>query len=745
MNLEGAYLRNIFKMICEKEKEEEAKPLKVKIPYYQRPYEWEERHIKNLIIDYEKNSELKKEDPSYFVGSVVLVSDPSRKEIPLVIDGQQRVTTVFLLNYIKYLLHISKIDDLLEKHRGVRLSREMDNMVRCYKYLVGTNKVNELQELASELDSELEKWDLERDESILDRYRAEYKKKVGLPIGKDLANLNLYMTQWKSARARAMKNEEFAIEYSRKSLNDKLAEALRNVAIVFSSSYTPRFETSYLGEDAIVKQYINAMNWIFSALENTKKVRAVKEPLEKVDCYIEIINDMLKNLEFCVIVSAETDDAYTLFEVLNDRSCKVSDISLIKNKYLKRYCVTTDDKNEDENIEEIDELWGSIFDDSIIEKKVGKISYFATVYLTGNQTLDDKNNPKYREEIEKYLNHYSKYSFEQLKADIKVYEMIREIVKELPETTGMNKSIENENSMEKSVTYRTLQATNAFGYTGVLVAEVCLILRKYMELHPEPVDIDKYKQYLKELFWDKDHKKHDFEDIHHWFFEMWKVLFLAKDSTKPRKIAQDIISKSYRESTTFPVCSISSQIKADIDKEFESWFEDWKYSDARSKYRVKVLFLHLVHMKKDGGKLVCKEINLKFNNPNKIQLDHLDAQKPQFNFQGAYYESEVGKMRETMIQSIGNIMILDQSSNNSKDNVPLQRALGFYDGFSSHWLVTEIKELLEDVSNHRKFMIGTEEILVPNEKFFVERKNRLKMYFKAILNNGDMKNTELSI
>ena len=42
-------------------------------------------------------------------------------------------------------------------------------------------------------------------------------------------------------------------------------------------------------------------------------------------------------------------------------------------------------------------------------------------------------------------------------------------------------------------------------------------------------------------------------------------------------------------------------------------------------------------------------------------------------------------------------------------------------------------------------MIGTEEILVPNEKFFVERKNRLKMYFKAILNNGDMKNTELSI
>lgn len=745
MKLEGAYLRNILHMICPKDKDIEIKPLKVEIPCYQRPYEWGETQITNLIQDFEKNSELKKENRSYFVGAVVLVSDPNRKNVPEVIDGQQRVTTVFLLNYIKYLLLISKIDVLLEQKKVLSIQKEMERMEQCYEWLVGAKKVKEFQELALSLETELIKWLSEQNDNIIDGCRKKYKNIVGLPIDKDLADIDLYMTGWKTARASAMKNEEFAIRYSRKSLNDKLAQALKNVAIVFSSSFTPKFETSYSGEDDIIKQYINAMNWIFSALQNTEKVQHAKEPLEKVDSYIEVIDDMLNNLEFCVIISEETDDAYTLFEVLNDRACAVSDISLIKNQYLKRYCVTTDDADEDDNIEEIDELWGSIFNDNLLDKRVGKISYFATVYLTGNQTLDNKNNPKYRSHIGKYLEQSSKYSFEQLKEDIKVYEMLREIVEYLPESKAMNNSIKYENNLQKSITYRSLLATHAFGYDGVLVAEVCLILRKYMELHPEPVDMNKYRQYLNELFGDKDHINTDFEDIHSWFFEMWKVLFLAKDSSYPRKLAQEIISKSYRESKTFPICSISSQLKAEIEKEFETWFRNWKYSDAKDKYRAKVLFLCLMHMQKEGGKLVYKATSLAFNKPNQIQLDHLDAQNPQRIFDGAYYEPEAGKVREEMVQSIGNIMILDQPSNNSKDNVPLQKALRFYNGINNHWLVTEIQELLEDESNHRKFLIGTEEILVPKEKFFVDRKNRLKAYFKAILNNTNIKNKELHI
>lgn len=747
MKLEGAYIRNISHMVCAKEKDTEVKPLKVKIPYYQRPYQWGETQIRNLIYDFEKNGELNKDNRSYFVGAVVLVTDPNRNSVPELIDGQQRVTTVFLLNYIKYLLLSSKIDVLLEQKEVMSVQKEMGKWLQCYERLVGTTKVEEYKRMALNLERELTRWVNEWDDDILDKCRREYKTTVGLPMEKDLANIELYMTEWKKARASVLKKEQFAIEYSRKSLNEKLTIALENVSIVFSSSYVPKFEKSYTGEDDIVKQYINAMEWIYHALENTKKVQYAKDPLDKVSSYVEVIDEMLDNLEFCVIVSEETDDAYTLFEVLNDRACKVSDISLIKNQYLKRYCLTTENEDKDDNVEKIDELWGNIFDDDISNTRVSKISYFATVYLTGNKDLDNKNNPKFRYAIEKYLDQYSEYSFEQLQADINVYEMIRIIVKEwLSKSKDTKKSIDSENRLDKSITYRTLQATNAFGYDAVLAAEVCLILRKYMELYEEPVEMEKYRVYLKALFEDKDHANATFEDIHNWFFDMWKVLFWSKDYSCPRKLAQDIISKAWRNNKTFPVCSINSQLNAELAEEFEKWFEEWKYSsNSTDKYRLKVLFLQLMHMQKEEKKLVYKETSTVFNTSEKIQLDHLDAQNPKDVYKGAYYEPGVGTVRGTVIQGIGNIMILDQPSNNSKDNVPLQKALKYYNGFSNHWLVEEIKELLEDEDNHKKFLMGTEEILVPKEKFFIDRKNRLKTYFKTILDNKDIKNKEFPI
>lgn len=744
MKLEGAYIRDILH-ICAKDTE--SRPLKVNIPYYQRPYQWGEKEISNLVRDFEKNLEVNKEDKSYFVGAVVLVSDPNRSCLPDLIDGQQRVTTVFLLNYIKYLFLMPKIDVLLEQHSVILLQKEMERWVQCYGRLVGTKKVKEFQELAVTLEEELTKWLAEQDEGIIDSCRKKYKTTVGLPMNKDLSNMELYLAEWKKERASAMKNEEFAIQYSRASLNHKLAEALESVAIVFSSSYAPEFQICYSGADDIVKQYMDAMGWMYNALTNTKKVQNAKTPLEKVSSYIEVIDDMLDNLEFCVIVSQETDDAYTLFEVLNDRACKVSDISLIKNQYLKRYCLTTKDLDKDDHVEKMDKLWGTIFDDDISSTRVSKISYFATVYLTGNQDLDNKNDPKFRYAIENYLEQYTVYSFEQLQADIKVYEMIRVIVKDwLSKSKDTKRSIISENVLDKSITYRTLQATNAFGYDAVSVALVCLILKKYMELKQGPVVMEEYRAYLNRLFGDKDHTDMDFADIHDWFFEMWKVLFLAKDHACPRKLAQDIISKASRKSETFPVCSINSQLKSALEEEFDKWFEEWKYSsNATDKYRVKVLLLHLMHTQKEEKKLVYKEIDTVFQHPDNMQLDHLDAQNPQEVYEGAYYEPGVGKTRGNMIQGIGNMMILDQTSNNSKDNLPLQKALKFYSGFSNHWMVTEIIELLGDETNHKKFVIGKEEIAVPMEAFFIERKQRLKGYFKAILNNSDIKNKDIPI
>ena len=54
MDIKGAEIRNILEM-CMNIGTKNRVPLKVNIPYYQRPYRWDEKRITNLISDFYKN------------------------------------------------------------------------------------------------------------------------------------------------------------------------------------------------------------------------------------------------------------------------------------------------------------------------------------------------------------------------------------------------------------------------------------------------------------------------------------------------------------------------------------------------------------------------------------------------------------------------------------------------------------------------------------------------------------------
>ena len=54
MDLKGAEIRNV-KNLCSEMGSKENVPMRVNIPYYQRPYKWGEDNIKNLINDFKKN------------------------------------------------------------------------------------------------------------------------------------------------------------------------------------------------------------------------------------------------------------------------------------------------------------------------------------------------------------------------------------------------------------------------------------------------------------------------------------------------------------------------------------------------------------------------------------------------------------------------------------------------------------------------------------------------------------------
>ena len=72
------------------------------IPRFQREYSWDKRNYKEFLEDMANNLSIKDGEPSctsYFMGTMLFVGDPennSGKPI-LVVDGQQRLTTITIL------------------------------------------------------------------------------------------------------------------------------------------------------------------------------------------------------------------------------------------------------------------------------------------------------------------------------------------------------------------------------------------------------------------------------------------------------------------------------------------------------------------------------------------------------------------------------------------------------------------------------------------------------------------------
>ena len=76
-----------------------------RIPLYQRPYSWEKIHVKTLLDDIEKAMDA---EEAWFLGPVFTAAESddtneNRRFINL-LDGQQRITTLYLITRILYVL-----------------------------------------------------------------------------------------------------------------------------------------------------------------------------------------------------------------------------------------------------------------------------------------------------------------------------------------------------------------------------------------------------------------------------------------------------------------------------------------------------------------------------------------------------------------------------------------------------------------------------------------------------------------
>jgi uncharacterized protein with ParB-like and HNH nuclease domain len=71
---------------------------KLAIPEYQRPYVWSKIEIEKLLFQFSEHINREDEKPNFYLGSIVLHKNGNEYNI---IDGQQRITTMQILQLIK--------------------------------------------------------------------------------------------------------------------------------------------------------------------------------------------------------------------------------------------------------------------------------------------------------------------------------------------------------------------------------------------------------------------------------------------------------------------------------------------------------------------------------------------------------------------------------------------------------------------------------------------------------------------
>ena len=752
-------------------------PSIINIPVYQRPYRWAEpsdssspKCIKKLFIDYSDNK-----DTEYFIGSTVFVDrtnhapkDLKCKEFD-VIDGQQRITTLFLINYVRFL--ILKEIIFVQLGNSIYIDEDLKELNDCFSSLI-SSKSDYFEELIKEITN------ITSDIQLGNITAEEAGKMKSSKVVSSVFNGSVYLgsktDETKEIRLKSnelfLKDENLSLTYSRTSFNTALKTALSSVCICNEGGYTYKFFAPDVEKNSkvspFVYNYTSAMEQIFELLSSKYDKNKVENSKNSVLQYLKEIaryaKEMLENLSLCVVISSNEKDANKLFEVLNDRSLEVSDLELMKNKFYMQYCnsnTTTEDPNiVDANINELDEIWTKTFDSSVSEQNK-LISFLGTVYLTGNEKLMYKSGDKLVDELSNnYFEKYQgNYTAEELRNDFNVYRAVDIILDEADihyrSKNCLADALKQEQNKSSSYVKKVLCLLVAMGYHSTLPALINPIISFYQNKEKKSLadkDFDdQFLDFINEIF-----NSEDSNSDHSILQEIAKNLWTAAIRTKDHGLIKDfadlytkINHKGLDFNSNVDVNSAKS-IQKKLDDDFENWLDKWVYSNSKKHLPLKILFYRLLLLKRKrideaykAGRVTFEPndtgITLKLSVEN-LQLDHLEPETIDDATKDNYFEPDNREKRDNCVSRLGNFMILDPDKNIKKKNSPIAYAVSSKNGYkklSDTWLIQDIENMLKDPEFAEIKDENNPTKNIPKEEFFNERTRRLKIYFKNLIKN----------
>lgn len=376
---------------------------RINIPIYQRSYEWKKEHIDQFLEDLEISLKDKKKDAYQFLGMIVYVNkEDADKEIE-VIDGQQRITSYLLFCV---LVHDWLHYETIRPDWAGRFDANQIELIGRFKYdlsnIIYTSESIKLRDLTKDIFYEPRMYteNTYKKDAEMTEYLLMDFKRVLIELENDKRKSD------ENSNPHTVRNRLFNPEKGKKSIIKDLHLKTAKSRPVFKNQNT------------FAKWFKDNIG----SIEN--KDKRCKEITELID----VLTRKIKIIPF------KTEDhveAFTLFEVLNDRGLQVSQADLLKNLCIRR----GKDKLEKRGIYD---SWQEVIDEKLSENN--KIAFLRTSYNSKNDFIRKKEVYKsYKKIIDSMdFEELSKYIEIDLMEDVINYNVCildsNENNKELPET-----------------------------------------------------------------------------------------------------------------------------------------------------------------------------------------------------------------------------------------------------------------------------------------------------------------------
>ncbi len=279
----------------------------LKIPLQQRDYDWgnetliskEGNNISGLLEDLDDH--LQNGSDKYFAGTVLL--ENQNADYFKVIDGQQRITTLFLINFVGYLLSRYRLENMPTFPDPFDYAFEFNE--RFITYL-----------------------NFEKRAIISDSLNDDPKQLITKP-GQGNSNQELLKRIGKSLQSEQdyWSKVTIRLQFEDIDINTIFISTLKSANIAQHKQTLQIIDSKGL--------YSNGLNYILEYLiENNQQGpvsldQYLKELIKKIEAYTNVCG-------VASIISEDADDSFRLFEILNDRGQDLSALDLIKNIILEK-------------------------------------------------------------------------------------------------------------------------------------------------------------------------------------------------------------------------------------------------------------------------------------------------------------------------------------------------------------------------------------------------------------------------